>query len=126
MRKKEKRAKRTCKPYSRKGLEQNFNNQKYDRLPEVLKKFVKAIRTGNEVLVELEIFLGHTFLNAQSILQEVINSKTATSQADEKNLVTLMRQAKLNFEMQNDPQAERNLFTTNLLIKWAQLLMESS
>ena len=89
-------------------------------------KLKKSLRTGNEVLAKLDKILGHAFLNAQSILQEVHNYKAATSQADEKNLVTLMRQAKQNLEVQNDPQTEKNLSTTNLLITWARLLMESS
>ena len=91
-----------------------------------LKKSVKSIRTGAEVLAELDKVLGHSFLNSQTILQEVNNSKAATLQADEKNLVSLMRQAKRGLQMQNDPQAKKNLLTTNLLITWAQLLMEPS
>ena len=67
-------------------------------------------------------------MNAQAILQEVNNSKAATSQVEEKNLVILMRQAKHNLEMQPEMQkdAEKNLLTTTLLITWAQLLLESS
>ena len=38
-----------------------------------LKKSVKSIRTGDEVLTELDKVLGHSFLNAQAILQEVNN-----------------------------------------------------
>ena len=93
-----------------------------------LKKSGKSIGTGNEVLAELDKVLGHAFLNAQAILQEVNNSKAATSQAEEKNLVTLMRQAKHNLKMQPEMQrdAEKNLLTTNLQITWAQLLLESS
>ena len=37
-----------------------------------------------------------------------------------------MRQAKRGLEMQNDTQAEKNLLTTNLLITWSSMLMESS
>ena len=65
-----------------------------------LKKSVKSIGTGDEVLAELDKALGHSFLNAQAILQEVNNSKAATTQVEEKNLVVLMRQAKHNLEMQ--------------------------
>ena len=37
-----------------------------------------------------------------------------------------MRQANRGLEIQNDPEAEKNLVMTNLLITWAQLPMESS
>ena len=82
-------------------------------------KLKKSLRTGNEVLAKLDKILGHAFLNAQSILQGVNNSKAVTSQANEKNLVTLMGQARRNLEMQNDLQAQKNLLTTSLLITWA-------
>ena len=93
-----------------------------------LKKSVKSIRTGTEVLAELDKILGHSFLNSQMILQEVNNSKAATNQTEEKKLVVLMRQAKRNLEMQPEMRenAEKNLLTTTLLITWAQLLLESS
>ena len=65
-----------------------------------LKRSVRSLRTGSEVLAELDKILGHAFLNSQSILQEVNKSKAATSQADENNLVTLMRQAKRGLEIQ--------------------------
>ena len=80
------------------------------------------------MLAELDKALGHSFLNAQAILQEVNNSKAATTQVEEKNLVVLMRQAKRNLEMQPEMQkdSEKNLLTTNLLITWAHLLLESS
>ena len=65
-----------------------------------LKRSVTALKNGKEVLAELNKILGHAFLNSQSILQEVNNYKAATSQADEKNLVTLMRQAKRGLEIQ--------------------------
>ena len=48
-----------------------------------LKKSVKSIRTGTEVLAELDKVLGHSFLNSQTILQEVNNSKAATNQTEE-------------------------------------------
>ena len=46
-----------------------------------LKKSVKSIRTGNEVLAELDKVLGHAFLNAQAILQEVNNSASSQQPA---------------------------------------------
>ena len=93
-----------------------------------LKKSVKSIRTGAEVLAELDKVLGHSFLNSQAILQEVNNSKAATNQTEEKKLVILMRQAKRNLEMQPKMQrdAKKNWLTTTLLITWAQLLLERS
>ena len=80
------------------------------------------------MLAELDKALGHSFLNAQAILSEVNNSRAATTQVEEKNLVVLMRQAKHNLESQPEMQqdAEKNLLTTNLLITWAHLLLESS
>ena len=71
-----------------------------------LKKSVKSIGTGDEVLAELDKALGHSFLNAQAILQEVNNSKAATTQVEEKNLVVVMRQAKRNLEMQPEMQKD--------------------
>ena len=58
------------------------------------------------MLAELDKALGHSFLNAQEILQEVNNSKAATAQVEEKNLVALMRQAKRNLEMQPEMQKD--------------------
>lgn len=72
------------------------------------------------MLAELDKALGHSFLNAQAILQEVNNSKAATTEVEEKNLFVLMCQAKRNLERQPAMQkdSEKNLLTTNLLITW--------
>ena len=88
-----------------------------------LKKSVKSLRTGRDVLDELNRQLGHAFLNSQSILEEVKQAREATTPEEEKSLVTLMKNAKRSLSMQDDPMAEQTLLTIPLLITWLQKLL---
>ena len=91
-----------------------------------LKKSTKPLRTGQEVLDELDRQLGHSFLNSQAILNEVNRARPATNKEEENALVTMFRHAKTSLEMQDDPMAEQQLLTATLLISWSQLLLDSS
>ena len=88
-----------------------------------LKKSVKSLRTGRDVLDELDRQLGHSFLNSQSILEEVKQAREATTPEEEKALLTLMKNAKRSLSMQDDPMAEQTLLTIPLLITWLQKLL---
>ena len=87
---------------------------------------MKSLRTGQDVLDELDCQLGHSFLNSQSILEEVKQAREATTPEEEKALVTLMKNAKRSLSMQDDAMAEQTLLTIPLLITWLQKLLTPS
>ena len=87
---------------------------------------MKSLRTGRDILNELDCQLGHSILNAQAILNEVKEARPANTPEEENTNVTLLKNAKRSLGMQDDQLAEQTLLTIPLLITWSLKLLTPS
>ena len=88
-----------------------------------LKRRMKIYRSGDEVLADFDKDFGQSFLNCQTIINEINNLKRASNRTEEMELIVKFRHAKRTLDLNEDHE---KLLNIPLMIQWSDQLLPST